>query len=346
VIPAEASQAGATGPARTLYQQALTGQVPDGDVEVQLPVFASAGVRDVIGGRYDVATHTVTIDHGQRAVTVRLGSASRPVLKVGVDSTVPGQHALPTLVSGTQTTASADITNTGRSEIRDVNMSLQVPGGWSSQATAPASFGAIEPGETKTVTWSVTPPADANGGTGLVVSASYAADDGASGSVSAEQWVNVQRPLPLPPGATDLALSAAPSASYTSPWEHVTAINDGIYPPSSNDTQNTRWGCWPEQGEQWIELDWNQPITTNGSSVYFFVDGGGVLLPASWKVQYWNGSAFADVQNASGYPLGLDTFNPVTFDPVTTTRLRVVLESGQASVGVLEWIVPSVPSGG
>ena len=33
-------------------------------------------------------------------------------------------------------------------------------------------------------------------------------------------------------------------------------------------------------GEQWVELDWNQPVTTNGSSVYFLDDGGGVRLPA------------------------------------------------------------------
>lgn len=253
---------------------------------------------------------------------------------------------LPTLLSGTQTTATATVTNTGSTEIRNVRVALRAPDGWVTQATSPAGFDAIEAGQSKTVTWSLTPPPDATGGNGLIVSTSYQADNAASGTVNAEQWVKTQRPLPLPPGATDLALTATASASYTSPWEHVTAINDGVYPPSSNDTENTRWGCWPEQGEQWVELDWNQPVTTNGSSVYFFVDGGGVLLPSSWKVQYWNGGSFVDVSNASAYPLGINTFNQVTFDPATTTRLRMVLESGQASVGVLEWIVPGNPGSG
>jgi NPCBM-associated, NEW3 domain of alpha-galactosidase len=324
----------------------LSGQVPSRDVKVQLPVFADAGVVGVDGGSFDAATHTVTLDPGGNEVTVRLGNASRPGVAIHVDSTVPGQHVLPTLVSGTQTTTTATVSNTGNTEIRNVQVVLQAPGGWLAQPASPASFDAIEPGQSKTVTWSVTPPSDATGGNGLIVSTSYQADNSASGTVNAEQWVKTQRPLPLPPGATDLALTAAPSASYTSPWEHVTAINDGIYPPSSNDTENTRWGCWPQQGEQWIELDWNQPVTTNGSSVYFFVDGGGVLLPSSWKVQYWDGSSFVDVPNASGYPLGANTFNQVTFGPVTTTRLRVILESGQASVGVLEWIVPSIPGSG
>ena len=31
---------------------------------------------------------------------------------------------------------------------------------------------------------------------------------------------------------------------------------------------------------------------------------------------------------------------------VTTTKLRVVLNSGLASVGVIQWVVPSIPSGG
>jgi hypothetical protein len=51
-----------------------------------------------------------------------------------------------------------------------------------------------------------------------------------------------------------------------------------------------------------------------------------------------------DVPNASGYPVALDGFNSVTFDPVTTTRMRVVLQSGQGSVGVIQWLVDSTVS--
>jgi hypothetical protein len=332
----------------TIVQVAVTGQAPGDDVQVQLPVFADAGVRAVSGGSYDAATHTVTMSPGRQFAVIRLGDAARPALSVQAVSTVPGQHSQPTLTSGTQTTASSTITNTGASDISNVRLSLQAPNGWTTTPTTATSFTAIGPGQTKTVTWDVTPPADANGGSGLVVSAAYDAPDGASGSTSAEQWVHVQPPLPLPSGATDLALTATPSASYASPWTTVTAINNGIYPVQSSDDNDLTpyWGAWPEQGTQWIELDWTQPIMTNGSSVYFADDGGGVRLPASWTVQYWNGSAFADVPNPGTYPTADNTFNAVTFGSVTTTKLRVVLNSGLGSVGAIQWVVPSIPGSG
>lgn len=139
-------------------------------------------------------------------------------------------------------------------------------------------------------------------------------------------------------GATpvNLAGSATPTASYTSPWESVAAINDGREPPSSNDTVNPRWGTWPNTGTQWAELTWPSTHTISSADVYLFDDNMGVRVPASWKLQYWNGSAYVDVPGASGYSVALNQYNRVTFTGVNTTRLRTVLVSGQGSVGLLE----------
>ncbi|WP_406311501.1 metallopeptidase family protein [Streptosporangium sp. NBC_01639] len=144
-----------------------------------------------------------------------------------------------------------------------------------------------------------------------------------------------------PAGATpaaaadvNLARSATPSASYTSSWESVNAINDGIDPPTSNDTANPRWGTWPNTGEQWALLTWPQAQTLTSAQVYFFDDGGGVRVPSSWRLQQWNGSAYADIPGS--YPRALNAYNTVTFSAVTTTRIRVLLQSGQGSVGLLE----------
>jgi hypothetical protein len=134
----------------------------------------------------------------------------------------------------------------------------------------------------------------------------------------------------------NLARAATPSASYTSPWESVAALNDGIDPPSSNDTANPRWGTWPNTGQQWALLTWSSNQNLNAAEVYFFDDNGGVRAPASWRFQYWNGSSYIDVAGASGYPVSVNQFNRVTFTAVSTSRLRVLLTSGAASVGLLD----------
>ncbi|MEV0136131.1 hypothetical protein AB0H83_47805 [Dactylosporangium sp. NPDC050688] len=135
----------------------------------------------------------------------------------------------------------------------------------------------------------------------------------------------------------NLARSATASASYTSAWESVAAINDGIDPPSSNDTVNPRWGTWPNSGQQWAELTWPAAVSLRRAQVYLFDDNQGIDLPSSWKLQYWTGSAYADVPGASGYPVTANAYITVTFTALTTTRLRVLLQSnGTNSVGLLE----------
>jgi hypothetical protein len=141
----------------------------------------------------------------------------------------------------------------------------------------------------------------------------------------------------------NVAPKATPTASYTSPWERIAAINDGIDPPRSNDGANPRWGTWPQQGTQWVQLEWPSPVRVNKADVYFFDDGGGVRLPASWKIQQWDGDSFEDVTGVASYPTAIDAYNTVSFDTVSTSKLRVQLEAGGASLGLLEVKVYEVP---
>jgi hypothetical protein len=333
----------------------VSGDPPAGPLEVQLPAFTDDGVRAVNGGTYDAATQTVTLNAD--SATIRLGNAGRPTMSVQVASDVPGTHAQPTLSDGEAATATATFTNTGASALTNVTISTGVPSGWSMQATSPTTFASVPAGATETVTYTLTPSASANGGNGVVVSATYSNGFGPAQSVSAERWVIAQRPLPLPPGTTDLALTATPTASYASPWTTISAINNGIYPVTSNDDSDLTpyWGTWPDGGTQWIQLTWSQPITTNGSEVYFADDQGGVQtgvglpLPQSWVVQYLNSSGqWVDVSGLSPAtaPEADNVFNTVTFDPVTTTALRVSMVADGSTgvgVGVVQWIVPSYP---
>ncbi len=142
----------------------------------------------------------------------------------------------------------------------------------------------------------------------------------------------------------NLATSATPTASYTSSWESVAAINDGIDPARSNDTANDRWGTWPEEGSQWVQLTWGQPVTVSSSDMYFFDDSaeggpGGVRIPASWRLEYLSGASWQPVSASGAYGTAANQYNTVDFAPVTTTAVRAVIASGDASVGVLEWQV-------
>lgn len=166
------------------------------------------------------------------------------------------------------------------------------------------------------------------------------ATDGASTAAS-----TVRVTATAQPDVVNVATDAVASASHTSPWESVAAVNDGIDPPSSNDPVNRRWGTWPQRGEQWVRLDWPAPVRVDAADVFFFDDGGGVRVPASWRLQYWSGEpgGWVDVPGASGYEQAPNRYNRTTFGSVTTTAMRAVLQSGAASVGVLEWKVYAEP---
>ncbi|WP_051393387.1 galactose-binding domain-containing protein [Glycomyces arizonensis] len=134
-----------------------------------------------------------------------------------------------------------------------------------------------------------------------------------------------------------VATAATPSASYTSPWESIDAINGGIDPPQSDDTQNARWGTWPEEGTQWVQLTWGGAVTVASADLYFFDDNGGVRVPASWHIEYLSNGSWQPVNASGAYGTAADQYNSVQFAEVTTTALRAVMQSGAASVGVLEW---------
>ncbi|OCI33003.1 xylosidase/arabinosidase [Oerskovia enterophila] len=133
----------------------------------------------------------------------------------------------------------------------------------------------------------------------------------------------------------NVAPIATPSASYTAGWNSLGAINDGLVP--SNPSQGQLWGTWsgerPES--QWLQYDWARPIVLTGAEIQFWQDspqgtGNGVAQPASWSLQYWDASgqgSWKDVANPSGYGTSTTALNTVTFDRVTTSRLRAVIHA-------------------
>ncbi|HEX6196453.1 MAG TPA: PKD domain-containing protein [Jiangellaceae bacterium] len=136
---------------------------------------------------------------------------------------------------------------------------------------------------------------------------------------------------------------ATATCSYTSPWENCQGINSGIDPTSSSPGIGVGWGTWPEGGEQWMQLDWTEPITTDRTEVYWYDDNGGVQVPGSWVLEYWDDGVgdWVEVPNPSGYETEQDQYNVTTHDPVTTTAMRVTVQTaeGVTAVGALQWKV-------
>lgn len=138
----------------------------------------------------------------------------------------------------------------------------------------------------------------------------------------------------------NLALVAKATTSFVSGHETITALNDGFDPDHSDDKRNGAYGNWPQSGTQWVQYEWTLPISTNKMDVYWFDDHRGVRLPVACRLLYWADGTFAPVANASEFGLVEHKFNTTTFDPVTTTKLRLEFDSNEKfSTGLLEWRV-------
>jgi hypothetical protein len=92
---------------------------------------------------------------------------------------------------------------------------------------------------------------------------------------------------------------------------------------------------------------WDQPETLNGSSLHFWGDQGagsgtGVAPPKAWRLEYWDGAGWRQVNVNSPYTSTLHADNRVEFAPVTTRYLRAVFDASTdgasyAAVALQEW---------
>jgi DUF1680 family protein len=143
--------------------------------------------------------------------------------------------------------------------------------------------------------------------------------------------------------AVNLAPIAVPSASNVSGDTSLGALNDGHLPRNSRDNRRGSYGNWPNQGTQWVEYDWSQPISTKQVEVYWWDDHQGVRLPKASRVKFWDGNKFVEVNTqgaTNAFGVEGDKFNVTTFPEVTTTKLRLEMDGAENfSTGVLEWRV-------
>ena len=149
------------------------------------------------------------------------------------------------------------------------------------------------------------------------------------------------------PTVTQWGAPYSPSASYVNSSDTVSAMNLGVQPTNSSE-QIIRMTWWSHQGTaEWVQATFNGLSQVGQLSVYWYDDvplGGGCNVPQSWYVQYLVGTNWVTVTGASGYGTAANTFNTVSFNPVLTTAVRLVvqLQSG-FSGGILAWQVHATP---
>ncbi|WP_081418549.1 LamG-like jellyroll fold domain-containing protein [Paenibacillus sp. Leaf72] len=146
---------------------------------------------------------------------------------------------------------------------------------------------------------------------------------------------------PPEPANPNVAIEGSITTSYVSPWESLVGLNDEYEPESSADRGHPVYGNWDTHGtEQWVQYDFDQPFTLSSSEVYWFDDNDGIDLPESFYIQYWDGTNWAHVSNPSAYGVLPDQYNVTTFDPVTTTKIRLTMKAKPTtSTGIEQWKV-------
>jgi beta-glucosidase-like glycosyl hydrolase len=123
--------------------------------------------------RYSTSDPRVATVSDSGVVTMRApGVATIRVTVNGVTGTAPivvqdpFALAAPAIVKpATTITATESFTNTGTEPVRDVQLSLTSPAGWTATASTPVTAAGVAPGQKVTASWSVAVPASASPGT-------------------------------------------------------------------------------------------------------------------------------------------------------------------------------------
>ncbi len=101
----------------------------------------------------------------------------------------------------------------------------------------------------------------------------------------------------------------------------------------------------PKKGTvEWVQYDFPQPATATAIEVYWLDDSalnGPYKVPLRWRLLYRDARGnYLPVKNTSPYTTALDRFNRLTFEPVTTSSLRLEVEQAPGyTAGLYEWRV-------
>ncbi|MEI6674840.1 MAG: glycoside hydrolase family 127 protein [Verrucomicrobiota bacterium] len=131
-------------------------------------------------------------------------------------------------------------------------------------------------------------------------------------------------------------------ASHVYPPDQLAALTDEKTPtgPDARDVPRFTW-LYHVGVPEWVQQSFPHPTAVSAVAVYWLDEAaaaGPCRVPKSWRVLYRNGEKWQPVESATPCGTVTGTFNQTTFNPVTTTAIRVeaVLQD-DFSAGILEW---------
>jgi len=157
-----------------------------------------------------------------------------------------------------------------------------------------------------------------------------------------EVWIPYEASAARPRPASTIASKSKVTASISNA-RMLRALNDQYDPKDSRDANASYLHWWPKKNTtEFVQYDFDKEYTVSQSSVYWFDDGpfGGCRIPASWKLLYKEGDQWLPVKVKSVDTIEKDKYNSITFEPVTTTALKIEIQQPEDhSTGLHEWIV-------
>lgn len=153
-------------------------------------------------------------------------------------------------------------------------------------------------------------------------------------------WIPIVPPS-APAGGPEM--HARVSVSFQNSNSQPEGIHDGIEQLKSRDRAMQLCHWWPHKGtEEWAQYTFRKPITLCASRVFWFDDTGfgECRLPERWEIQYRDGDRWIPVKAKGAYPVALDAWCSIEFEPVRSDAFRLVVKMQKDwAAGVHEWQV-------
>lgn len=135
---------------------------------------------------------------------------------------------------------------------------------------------------------------------------------------------------------------AVPSASFTSKYDTISGINDGVQEP------DVRWTSYKDEEvlkNPWVQYNFDTPISFKGFRIWWYEDNKGVRLPDNWSFKVYNKAENTwkdyDLNNTDQVKvINEDPYKTYIFTEIykgDAIKLTMTNEKSQHAVGIVEW---------